>query len=62
MTDGRGKTTLVAVDPAYRRYGIGATLQELRMLALRERGCRVVVTNADLPETIDWYVGRAGKG
>ena len=60
LADGRGKTTLMAVDPAYRAHGIGARLQELRMLAMRERGCRVVVTNADLPETISWYKRKFG--
>jgi GNAT superfamily N-acetyltransferase len=55
LPDGRGKTTLMAVDPPYRGTGIGHRLQELRMRALRELGCEVVVTNADLPETITWY-------
>ena len=60
LPDGRGKTTLMAVDPAYRRYGIGARLQTRRMQLLRERGCRVLVTNADLPETIAWYERKFG--
>lgn len=60
LADGRGKTTLMAVDPAYRRFGIGARLQELRMAELRAAGCQVVVTNADLPDTIDWYVRKFG--
>lgn len=55
LPDGRGKTTLMAVDPAYRRHGIGLRLQELRMRELCDRGCRVLITNADLPSTIDWY-------
>ena len=55
LGDGRGKTTLMAVDPAYRRYGIGTRLQVLRMRAMREAGCRTVTTNADLPDTISWY-------
>jgi ribosomal-protein-alanine N-acetyltransferase len=60
LEDGRGKTTLMAVDPDYRQFGIGARLQELRMLEMRARGCRVVVTNADLPETISWYKRKFG--
>jgi len=55
LGDGRGKTTLMAVDPAYRRFGIGSRLQVLRMRAMREAGCRTVTTNADLPDTIAWY-------
>ena len=55
LGEGRGKTTLMAVDPAYRRYGIGGRLQVLRMRAMREAQCRSVTTNADLPETISWY-------
>jgi ribosomal-protein-alanine N-acetyltransferase len=60
LPDGRGKTTLMAVDPAYRQFGIGARLQELRLLEMRRHGCRTVVTNADLPETISWYKRKFG--
>lgn len=55
LGEGRGKTTLMAVDLAYRRFGIGTRLQTLRMRAMRAAGCRTVTTNADLPETIAWY-------
>jgi ribosomal protein S18 acetylase RimI-like enzyme len=55
LDDGRGKTTLLSVDPAYRRFGIGRTLQEMRMRELARRGCPSIVTNADLPDTIAWY-------
>lgn len=60
LGDGRGKTTLMAVDPAWRRYGIGVELQTRRMRELRAAGCRTVVTNADLPETIAWYERKFG--
>ncbi|HEX4760464.1 MAG TPA: GNAT family N-acetyltransferase [Thermoleophilaceae bacterium] len=60
MPDGRGKTTLMAVKPGQRGLLIGQRLQELRMLAMRDAGCRVVVTNADLPETIAWYKRKFG--
>lgn len=60
LANGRGKTTLMAVDPAYRRFGIGATLQRSRMDIMRAAGCRTVMTNADLPETISWYQRRFG--
>ena len=52
LGNGRGKTTLMAVDPSFRRYGIGSRLQVLRMRAMRAVGCRTVTTNADLPDTI----------
>ena len=55
MNDGRGKTTLMAVDPECRRSGIGRKLQELRMREMSRLGCRSVVTNADLRDTIAWY-------
>jgi ribosomal-protein-alanine N-acetyltransferase len=55
LPNGTGKTTLMTVVPAYRGWGIGRRLQELRMDAMRRLGCRVVITNADLPETIAWY-------
>jgi ribosomal-protein-alanine N-acetyltransferase len=50
-----GKTTLLAVDPAARKHGIGRALQELRMERMRDAGARRVITNADRPETIAWY-------
>lgn len=58
--DGRGKTTLMAVEPAYRGAGVGQRLQELRMDAMRALGCTSVVTNADRPATIEWYKRKFG--
>ena len=55
-----GKTTLLAVDPAWRGSGVGRALQELRMRLMREAGARKVITNADRPETIAWYVRNFG--
>jgi predicted N-acetyltransferase YhbS len=52
---GTGKTTLMAVLPAYRGLGVGRRLHELRLDAMRALGCTTAVTNADLPETIAWY-------
>lgn len=60
LEDGRGKTTLMAVRPEHRGLGIGGRLQERRMLEMLERGCDSVVTNADLPATIDWYRRKFG--
>jgi 3-keto-5-aminohexanoate cleavage enzyme len=50
-----GKTTLLGVEPAYSRLGIGMTLQAKRMAAMKSLGCEKLITNADRPETIRWY-------
>jgi uncharacterized protein (DUF849 family) len=50
-----GKTTLLTVVNELRALGIGRALQELRMGMMRDAGAVKVVTNADRPETIDWY-------
>jgi GNAT superfamily N-acetyltransferase len=55
-----GKTTLLAVCPELREHGIGRALQELRMEEMRRAGAARVITNADRPETIAWYVRHFG--
>jgi ribosomal-protein-alanine N-acetyltransferase len=52
---GEGKTTLVSVKPSMRDSGIGMALQKVRLEAMYRAGVRHVTTNADLPETIQWY-------
>ena len=49
------KTTLMSVHPDFRKWGIGRALQERRMLVLYEQGIQTLTTNADIPETIEWY-------
>jgi N-acetylglutamate synthase-like GNAT family acetyltransferase len=49
------KTTLMVVYPDFRKHGIGKMLQERRMLAVSNLGIKVLITNADIPETIAWY-------
>ena len=49
------KTTLMAVHPDFKKHGIGRLLQERRMLAMSEQGIKTLITNADIPETIEWY-------
>ena len=49
------KTTLMSVHPDFRKYGIGRALQARRMRALCEQGIKTLITNADIPETIEWY-------
>jgi 3-keto-5-aminohexanoate cleavage enzyme len=55
LSETEGKTTLMAVDPAYRRYGLGMRLQTARLRAMATLGAQTVVTNADRPVTIAWY-------
>jgi len=50
-----GKTTLLGVDPNIRGKGIGMALQEARLKKMHELGAKKVITNADRPETIEWY-------
>ncbi len=69
LESGLAKTTLLAVRPAARGAGVGAALQRARMEAMAQAGARRVRTNADRPETIEWYkrefgyeeVGRLAK-
>lgn len=49
------KTTLLAVDPAFRRMGVGEALQLARMDFLRTRGIRRLFTNCDDERVIEWY-------
>lgn len=51
----KAKTTLMAVLPEYRGSGIGEKLQLIRMQAAKSLGCEILITNADRPETINWY-------
>jgi N-acetylglutamate synthase-like GNAT family acetyltransferase len=49
------KTTLMAVLPECRGHNVGHMLQTIRMVAAFYSGANRMVTNADRPETIDWY-------
>lgn len=49
------KTELMAVDTKCRGLGVGFKLQERRMEDMLSRGCRTLITNADLPATIAFY-------
>lgn len=48
------KTTLMVVDAALRRRGVGAALQRHRLDYLRGLGIRVLYTNCDDPAVIAW--------
>ncbi len=54
------KTTLMAVDPAFRGAGIGLRLQQARMDFLREKGLRRLYTNCDDEQVIRWYARHFG--
>ncbi len=60
LAPGQGKTTLLGVLPEYSSAGIGGALQEARLEAMAQLGVRTVTTNADRPQTIDWYKTRFG--
>lgn len=49
------KTELMVVDPQYRGYGIGYKLQIKRMEDMFDKGIKILTTNADIPEVIQWY-------
>jgi len=49
------KTELMVVDGKYRGRGIGYMLQTRRMEDMLRKGIKTVITNADLPATIEWY-------
>lgn len=60
IAPGRGKTTLLGVDPAWSSLGLGGRLQDARVHRMRSLGARTVLTNADRPESIRWYMKHYG--
>ena len=52
---GTAKTVLIHVLPAARRRGVGARLQERRMLEMRRRGAVELHTWSVDPESVAWY-------
>lgn len=53
-----GKTTLLAVLPEFSRWGIGEALQDRRLKHMHQVGVKKVITNADRPRVISWYMRR----
>jgi N-acetylglutamate synthase-like GNAT family acetyltransferase len=49
------KTELMVVDPSVRGQGVGYKLQVRRMEDMFNKGIKSLITNTDLPETIEWY-------
>ena len=60
LNESQGKTTLLGVLPAYNGKGIGKILQEKRLEAMYKAGLKTVITNADRPATIKWYIKNYG--
>jgi N-acetylglutamate synthase-like GNAT family acetyltransferase len=54
------KTSLLAVDPAWRKHGVGAMLQEARLAVMRAAGVCRIYTNTDDQSVIDWLTRRYG--
>ena len=49
------KTTLMAVLPECKGFGVGNTLQTIRMIVAYQHGFEFLITNADRPHAIAWY-------
>jgi len=58
--NGRAETASLAVDPSLRGTGAGEALQRARLTEMKAGGIHTVVTEADRPEVIDWYVRKFG--
>ena len=54
------KTTLLAVDPAYRGRAVGADLHRARQDFLRRQGIETLYTNVDDSRTAKWYMRHFG--
>lgn len=54
------KTTLMTVLPECRGHNVGHMLQTVRMVAAYYNGAARMVTNADRPDTIEWYKRKFG--
>ena len=55
LSPSEAKTTLMAVLPEFRGWGIGLAMQKWRMDELCKHGIKSLLTNADRTETIAWY-------
>jgi len=60
ISEDLAETMSLAVAPEYRGRGIGYRLQAARLKEMKERGIRVVRTDTDRPETIQWYIKKFG--
>ncbi len=60
LADNTGKTRSLAVYPELQGSGIGKALQEIRLEAMYNAGVEKVITNADRPSIILWYIKHYG--
>lgn len=60
LSDTFAETASLAVDPQYRGDGIGYKLQAARLSEMHRRGVKLVRTETDRLETIEWYKARFG--
>lgn len=54
------ETASLALEPEYRGKGIGHKLQMARLKEMKEKGVKKLITHADRPETISWYIKKFG--
>lgn len=54
------KTELMVVDRNCRGLGAGYKLQEKRMDDMLDKGMEILITNSDLPASIEWYKRKFG--
>jgi N-acetylglutamate synthase-like GNAT family acetyltransferase len=60
LSENRAETLSLVIDPQYQGSGIGHRLQLARMQEMYSRSIRYVHTEADRPETIEWYIKKFG--
>jgi len=58
--EGSVKTTLLSVDPEYRKHGFGKGLQTARMRAAYDQGFRELITFCDNENAVNWYTKHFG--
>lgn len=58
--EGSAKTTLLSVDPQFRKHGFGKDLQLARMKAAHDRGYYKMITFCDNENAVNWYVKHFG--
>lgn len=60
LSDTAAETASLAVDPCYKGDGLGYRLQAARLSEMHRRGVKLVRTETDRPETIEWYKTKFG--
>ena len=60
LKEGSAKTTLLSVNPEYRKHGFGKDLQIARMRAAIDRGFKDLITFCDNEKAVNWYIKHFG--